>query len=145
MKDDFGILPPPKYDEAQEKYYCNMANGEVATLPRSYDAERLDNIGIILEAMSFYTHHKIIPVYKDVLLDVKVTRDVDSLEMLDYVFDGITYDFAVNIWQSSLGNKVFTNELYIPLNTNIVSKIKAYEKMTTLEVNKLRKSVEAMP
>lgn len=145
MKDDFGILPPPKYDEAQEKYYCNMANGEVATLPRTYDPDRLDNIGILLEAMSFYTHHKIIPVYKDVLLDVKVTRDEDSPEMLDYIFDGITYDFAINIWQDNVGNRIFTNEIYIPLNTNIVSTIKTYERLVQMEIKQLRKQIESMP
>ena len=144
MKDDFGIVPAPKYDESQTMYYSNMANGEVATLPRSYDASRAEYIGILLEAMSFYTHHEIIPVYKEVLLSNKLTRDDDSNEMLDFVFEGITYDYGINVWQANVGNKI-SNEIYLNKNTAIVSTIDSISTTLNAEIEKLKASVEAMP
>lgn len=144
MEDDFGIVPAPKYDEAQTMYYSNMANGEVATLPRSYDEARAENIGIILEAMSYYTHNEIIPVYKDVLLDSKVSRDDDSSEMLDIVFEGITYDYGINVWQANVGNKLAT-DIYITKTSAIVSTLESISTTLDAEIQKLREAAEAMP
>ena len=31
MEDDFGIIPPPKYDEAQENYHAYVSNGWTST------------------------------------------------------------------------------------------------------------------
>ena len=144
MKDDFGIIPAPKYDEKQEKYYANMANGEVMTLPRSYDADRLENLGILLEAMSFYTYHNILPVYKTELLQTKVARDEDSSRMLDLIFDGVTYDFGVNVWQENLGNKI-VSDILIDKSDAIVSTLSSLSTAVDGDIEKLRESVEAVP
>ena len=121
-----------------------MANGEVATLPRSYDKARLDNIGILLEAMSFYTHQEVIPIYKDVVLDLKVTRDSDSAEMLDIVFAGITYDYGINVWQTEIGNKLMKEIIFNKSNA-IVSYLTSIEPTLDATIAKIRTSVEAIP
>ncbi len=144
MKDDFGIIPAPKYDESQEKYYANMANGEVMTLPRSYDENRLENIGILLEAMSFYTYHEVMPVYKNELLQIKVARDDDSSRMLDLIFDGATYDFGINVWQNNLGNKI-VSDIFITKSDAIVSTLTTLSNAVDGDIVKLRESIKAMP
>ncbi len=144
MKDDFGILPSPKYDEAQEIYYSNMANGEVTTLPRSFQEDRLENIGILLEAMSFYTNQEIYPVYKEVVVDTQYTRDDDSIEMLDIIFANVVYDFGVNIWQSNVGNRIMT-DIVIPKSDAIVSTLTTIQTELVEKIDLLRESVEAMP
>lgn len=144
MKDDFGIIPAPKYDESQEKYYANMANGEIMTLPRSYDKDRLENVGILLEAMSFYTYHEVMPVYKNELLQVKVARDDDSSRMLDLIFDGATYDFGINVWQNNLGNKI-VSDIFLAQSDSIVSTLTTLANAVDGDTVKLRESIEAMP
>ena len=144
MKDDFGIIPAPKYDEKQEKYYSNMANGEVMTLPRSYDKSRIENVGILLEAMSFYTYHEVLPVYKTELLQTKVARDDDSSRMLDLVFNGATYDFGINVWQDNIGNKI-VKDIFIAQSDAVVSTLTALTNSVDNEVKKLRESIETMP
>ncbi len=144
MEDDFGVIPAPLYDENQEQYYANMANGEVATLPRTYDKARLENIGMLLEAMSFYTQMKVIPVYKEVVLDLKVSRDTDSADMLDIVFAGATYDYGINVWQANIGNKLMT-DIIMAKSTAIVSYLTSIEPSLDATIQKLRASVEAMP
>ena len=143
MQDDFGIIPAPKYDENQEKYYANMANGEVMTLPRSYDKDRLENVGILLEAMSFYTYHEVMPVYKNELLQVKVARDDDSSRMLDLIFDGATYDFGINVWQNNLGNKI-VSDIFTAKSDAIVSTLTTLSNAVDGDIVKLRESIEAM-
>lgn len=144
MQDDFGIIPAPKYDESQEKYYANMANGEVMTLPRSYDKNRLENVGILLEAMSFYTYHEVMPVYKNELLQVKVARDDDSSRMLDLIFDGATYDFGINVWQNNLGNKIVT-DIFMAKSDAVVSTLTTLSNAVDGDIVKLSESIEAMP
>ncbi|MBE6658768.1 MAG: extracellular solute-binding protein [Ruminococcaceae bacterium] len=144
MKDDFGIIPAPKYDEAQDTYYANMANGEVATLPRSYDPDRLENIGTLLEAMSFYTQKEIVPTYKNVLLENKVARDEDSSEMLDIVFGGITFDYGINVWQEHIGNKIMS-DIFLKKNNAVVSTLEKMQNAVTVQIEKLRETVADMP
>lgn len=144
MDDDFGVIPAPKYDEKQDQYYANMANGELATLPRSYDPERIDNVGTLLEAMSFYTQYNVIPVYKDVVLDLKVSRDADSAEMLDLVFAGVTYDFGINVWQAELGNKL-VSQIFVPTSTAVVSTVVSLEPTLDGAIDTLREAIANMP
>ena len=114
------------------------------TLPRSYDADRLENLGILLEAMSFYTYHDILPVYKTELLQTKVARDEDSSRMLDLIFDGVTYDFGVNVWQENLGNKI-VSDILIDKSDAIVSTLSSLSTAVDGDIEKLRESVEAVP
>lgn len=144
MQDDFGIIPAPKYDESQDKYYANMANGEVMTLPRSYDSNRAENIGMLLEAMSFYTYNEVLPVYKNELLSTKVARDEDSSRMLDLIFDGVVYDFGINVWQDNLGNNII-KQIFIPQSDAIVSTLDTLSNSVDTDIKKLRESIEAMP
>jgi len=113
MEDDFGILPIPKGDEAQEDYITRTGVGEIAVLPRSYDEGRIENIGMLLEAMAFNSQREIVPVYKEVLLATKFTRDADSADMLDYVFGGVAFDFGSVAYEGSVSNVLMT-QIFIP-------------------------------
>ena len=90
---DYGIIPLPKLDETQDRYYT-LANrrGCVMTIPiNAADPERT---GLIVEALSILSHESVIPVYYDTILSTKYTRDEQSLEMLEIITDGIKYDFG---------------------------------------------------
>lgn len=144
MEYEFGVVPAPKYDEEQSKYYANMANGEFTTLPRTYREDRLENMGILLEAMSFYTQQNVIPVYTDKVLDLKVTRDYESAEMLDLVFAGVTYDFGVNGWAADVSDKLI-EKIFYAKSTAIVSELVAIEPVIQSNIEKLRVSVKEVP
>ncbi|MBQ2707004.1 MAG: hypothetical protein IJF67_01965 [Clostridia bacterium] len=143
MADDFGFIPAPKFDKNQKEYYANMANSELVTLPRSFDKARLDNIGMILEALSFYTQQEIIPVYKEVLVEGKLTRDEDSLEMLDIIFGGITYDFGINVWQAEVGNAIMKG-IFQTKSDAIASTLDSIAPTLDAAIEKLHTAVDAM-
>ena len=95
MKDDFGILPIPKYDEKQERYITNCGVGEIAVLPRSYDESRLDNVGILLRGDG-------VQVSADGCSDLQGSASPDQVharrglgEMIDMIFNGIAFDLAI--------------------------------------------------
>ncbi|MCL1859261.1 MAG: extracellular solute-binding protein [Oscillospiraceae bacterium] len=94
MEANFGIIPLPKFDEAQEKYYSvvNPYTGVLLGVPKS--ASDLDRVSIILEALSAESRYTLQPAYYDVVLTRKYVRDEESEEMLDIIFNSRVYDIG---------------------------------------------------
>jgi len=94
MESNFGIIPLPKYDESQENYHSvvNPYTGVLLGVPKS--AENLERTSIILEALSAESRYTLQPAYYDVTLQRKYTRDDDSSEMLDIIFNSRVYDIG---------------------------------------------------
>ncbi len=91
--ENYGILPFPKYDEAQDNYYT-MIDGCSPLIAVPKTAANTEMIGAVLEAMGEYSYKYVVPAYYDITLKVKGTRDENSIEMLDITFDGRVVDFA---------------------------------------------------
>lgn len=99
---DFGILPYPKWDEAQPEYYSANAihNTTVFAIPITADTERA---GCILEAMSCLGYQNVLPEYYERALKGKGVRDDESEEMLDIIFNQFRFDFTY-IYSYAFGN-----------------------------------------
>ncbi|MCL1794087.1 MAG: hypothetical protein FWG34_09475 [Oscillospiraceae bacterium] len=93
METDFGILPYPKLDSAQEKYYSFM-DGHTLLMGIPIMVSNLDRTGAIIEEMSFLSYKYLVPAYYDVLLKTKFSRDNESAEMLDIIYSGRIFDFG---------------------------------------------------
>ena len=136
MEDEFGIIPLPKYDSTQDEYIAT-AQEWMATMfmaPRS--ASNPERTSIILEAMASSAQSKITPVYYDSVLRRKLTRDNESTEMLDIIYDSRVFDivYAYN-WGKikNLSSVILqdTNKISSTIASMKNSVISAYEK--TLE------------
>jgi hypothetical protein len=94
MPTDFGLLPIPKKDKAQNYYSCdvNSWTGLGITVPTT--VVDMESMGIFLEAYAAESYKRVKPAYYDVLLSGKVARDEESLEMLDIIFGNRTYDIG---------------------------------------------------
>ena len=94
MDIDFGIIPVPKWDEAQAQYYSsvNQHMGTATVIPVS--CEDPETEGYFLEAICCESMKKLIPAYYDITLQGKVTRDEESVDMLDLIFDHRVYDIG---------------------------------------------------
>ncbi|NLE14167.1 MAG: extracellular solute-binding protein [Clostridiales bacterium] len=91
---DFGIIPVPKYDEAQNEYYTLNWSGFMC-VPAS--AKNQDLAGMTVELLGYYNQQIFMPVFYDILLGQKVSRDEDSIAMLDIIFDHAVYDLGINL------------------------------------------------
>lgn len=106
---DYGIIPPPKYDEDQERYYSVMINPFVLTIPtNSADPER---VGFLLDAYMAASHDTVVPAYYDITLVGKIARDPETVKMLGIVFDSLSYNihFSNVTVRSTLDNLVISN------------------------------------
>ena len=92
MESDYLILPMPKADEQQEDYhsYVNAWADAFIGIPTTSDPEFA---GFITEALDYYSYKYIRPLAYDLTYKEKASRDENSAEMLDIIFDTLYYDF----------------------------------------------------
>ncbi len=90
---DYGIIPYPKWDEAQENYYTSVDGGHegLAVLKSISDPEF---VGVITEALNAESWKRLVPAYYDVSLKFKGARDEQSVAMLDQIVDSRIFDFG---------------------------------------------------
>lgn len=90
---DFGILPLPKFDEAQKTYDTIIAAGIIGVPADVTDPERT---GIIAEALAYYSYEYVRPAFFDVVLQNKAVQDEDSYRVLTLMQDSKCFDIAYN-------------------------------------------------
>lgn len=94
MKDDFAIIPTPKYDESQDSYntICNTWLPSGVGVPMiCSDPERT---GLVMETLAYYSNEYLTPAVYEVTLKGKVARDDDSSIMLDMIYRDTYFDMV---------------------------------------------------
>lgn len=137
---EYGILPLPKYDEKQEKYFSNSWTGMYG-LPVCIPENKLEMIGLVMESMSALGYYEVIPVYYDNLLKEKVSRDEDSREMLDIILGGMVFDLGLNFQTGSSQPGFFVNELLKSKNKNYISAVEKQKEKIISDYDKLYKKI----
>ncbi|MCL1792974.1 MAG: extracellular solute-binding protein [Oscillospiraceae bacterium] len=100
MPDDFGIIPFPKYAADQPQYYTRVCGGFPYVIPNTCENPEL--AGALLEIMACDARNMIIPAYYESALKTKYSRDADTAEMLDLIFDTRVYDLGDTIWYNPI-------------------------------------------
>lgn len=138
MEVDFGILPIPKFDDKQERYYhsVNPYVGTTIIVPKCAPNHELT--GIFIEATSAESKYLLQPAYYEVMLTTKLTRDNESAEMLDIIFSSRIYDNGEIYDFGGIG----TDLIYMTMtyDRNIASTYAKKEKLTAKQIEKIVKS-----
>ena len=93
MEDPFGIVPQPKYDEAQDGYHCLVADGYfIVGMPTT--VTDTDFVSLMTEAMAAETYTNVYPVYYDVALKSKYSKDEATAAMIDLISAGAAFDVS---------------------------------------------------
>ncbi|MBQ7299892.1 MAG: hypothetical protein IJW77_08635 [Clostridia bacterium] len=109
---EFGVLPYPKWDEAQETYFSRIEGCELFGVSIHYPDTEM--IGVVLEAMACASYNDLRPAYYDSALRVKGTRDEESVEMLDLIFANRIFDYGDTL----LVGELTTNALKFAFRAN---------------------------
>jgi len=92
---DYGIVPFPKADEAQE-HYVSVPDPAWATLfSIPMTNTDLDFTGYMLELLSYTSYETVMPAYYETSAKGKYTYDKESEEMLDLIFATPHYDLGM--------------------------------------------------
>ncbi|MBQ2708929.1 MAG: hypothetical protein IJF67_11745, partial [Clostridia bacterium] len=130
MEQDFGILPAPKYDEAQERYYNLGGNPYFMLVPIT--TEDVERTGVIIEAMAYESLGRIDTAFYDIYLQGKLMRDEDSPKMLDLIFSTLDYflPIARSTVNSGTTSRVWSGDLafasyFAEINATVQAEIDA--------------------
>ena len=141
MEANFGILPAPKYDEAQSQYYsCNNGNFFGMSVPVSVtDRERTS---IILEALQSASTQTVLSADYDITLKSKYSRDEESAKMVDIIFDSTTYDCSTVYGLGSVKSNIYT--MASENNTDIASFYKKQQKSLAKTIEKMVAKIQEL-
>lgn len=128
---EFGVLPYPKFDEAQENYHCRASAGMAAFIVPVSCSDR-EATGAVLEALSSEGYKTLTPAYYEVAMKVKYTNGERTSEMLDLIRDSASIDFAT-MFASSLGGPtdLFKNTVSKSANSGVWTSTTASQKKNT--------------
>lgn len=106
MEDTFGLLPFPKFDEEQEKYYSTMvSNMMFLTIPTTNT--KLEMTATISEVMAHDSYETVIPVYYNNVVEHKGLRNEESVEMLEILRANRGMDLATAFsWNNATRDKI---------------------------------------
>ena len=131
---DFGVLPLPKYDEAQEKYYTTYSNNNFTAYSVPVTTKDIERTGVLLEAMAAVSYYTLTPAYYEISLKGKILRDEESGPMIDMILANRAYDIGqVFNWGGALS--MFT-QITNAGSFNFESKYAALESKTISEMEK---------
>ena len=137
MESDFGILPSPKLDETQDRYYTSINPYASSCISVPVTTRDNEKTSVILEALSAESRYTLIPAYYDVTITNKMIRDEESAEMLDIILSSRIFDLGFIYNWGDLGNVPLS--LY-PKGGSFVS---TYEKREQKAINEMEKTIEA--
>ena len=110
---EYGIVPYPKWDEAQERYNGYDISSFISIPSAVADPEMC---GQTLEMLNFYSREIVLPTYYDISLNSKSVRDEESIQMLDLIFNDIYCDAGRTYFgldNSNMFNLVYSVSHYL--------------------------------
>jgi hypothetical protein len=92
MESEYGILPYPKFDEAQENYISNVEGAAtMLVLPPTADG---NFVGTIVEALARESSVNVIPAYYETTLQQKFARNEETIDMIKIIRDTASFDMG---------------------------------------------------
>lgn len=142
---DFGVIPHPKYDEAQTDYISYLSKHGMGFMSVLRCEEDTDNVGFIMEALAADSYYDLQDAFYDVTLKTKSARDDESQAMLDLIFSNRVIDFA-DVYDFSGFASAYLRQLSNPgfKNKNITTIYAEYEKKIESTMEDFYEKVEKL-
>lgn len=137
----YGIVPYPKYDDAQENY-VTITSFPYTLFGIPMDARNPEMSAAVMEAMASESYRTVSPALFENAFKVKYAQDEQSSLMYDIIRSTVSFDFGrvFNNDLNSLTYSLFRNAI-VQQNTNWASTVKANEKPLTKMLQKLTESL----
>jgi len=117
METDFGIIPTPKYDEAQKDYYAYINTWCLGGSAVPKTVQDVEMTGFIMEALCYKSYEDVRPALCEVLIKQKVSRDEANMQVMDLILNNTyldlnaVFDFGGSI--KFLGNAIVGHEEFM--------------------------------
>lgn len=129
MEDTYGILPLPKFDEAQEGYYTNAWDQfSVYAVPLTVADADKDVTGIIFEALCAESYKTVFPAYYDQALKSRYSAEPATAEIIDLIMAGRKLEFTFQFGENLSSLPYMFRNMLASNSTDIASTYKKQQK-----------------
>ncbi len=137
----YGIVPYPKYDDAQENY-VTITSFPYTLFGIPMDAKNPEMSAAVMEAMASESYRTVSPALFENAFKVKYAQDAQSSLMYDLIRSTVSFDFGrvFNNDLNSMTYSLFRNAI-VQQNTNWASTIKSNEKALGKMIDRLTQSL----
>ena len=143
MEDEYGVVPMPKYDKAQENYYTLLHDQfTVIAVPTTVTDDKLDMVSAVLEAMSSSSYKVLKPVYYEDTLRTKLASDPDTSMMMEIIVDGIYIDLA--ILDPGFGVHHALRDMILKNSNTTASRFQSISQSAQKKIDELVKSLDRL-
>jgi len=139
MEEEYGMVPNPKYDTAQESYY-HMPDYDTTVMVIPATNDDYDRLGVLLEDMAYTSNQTILPTYSETVIKVRRAPGPEIAEMIDIIKNSISYHLGLvyAVDATSIINQASTSG-------NISSVFKVGEKRMNALIKKVSDAVKELP
>ena len=141
---DYGIAPMPKFDKDQANYgtYVQDQVTGVGISSSLSDESQISMLGAVLECMASNSYHTVVDAYYSTALSYKYLQNPESKEMLDLIYNSLTFDFVgacSNIIMNNGGQSIRDQlrPLFSGKSTKLGSTLTKWEKSTNKALIKI--------
>jgi len=136
METDFGVLPFPKYNKEQPRYYTQVySDARVIAFPKT--TPNIEKASIITEALAYGSVDTLTKAFFDISLIQKGIRDDESQAMLEIIFSTKKYDIGFLFFVADV-NPILS-DLTRTKSTDFISR---YERVSSRLQGNLDKLIE---
>ena len=106
--------------------------------------DRLENVSIILEALSFDSAREdgVMQIYKEVMMKGKYATNENCEKMFDIVLDSLSFDFGIIAWEGELINPLI-KDIFASRKGNVVSSLESFTPKVQKQIDKLIENIES--
>jgi len=128
MEQEYGLIPMPKLDEAQDKYYAGVHDsGTVLCVPKSTADSKMEAIGATLEALCGEAHRTYMDAFLETAMKMKYSRDALSGQCIDLIMEGLTKNILMEY--TSYCNSIVGTCITGPMKSNPAGFAAAFRKV----------------
>ena len=93
MKDDYGVLPVPKFDKSQMDYYTR-ADDTISVIGITTNVANKDDSAFIIEALCRESTDTTIDEYYNVVMQYRYSNESDDKDMITLIYGSAVWDFS---------------------------------------------------
>ena len=128
MRDgSYGVIPIPKYDTYQEKYYTICRN-TVSAVMIITTTDTPEMSGVLTEALCMEGYNTVTPEYYEIVLKNRYFSDAKYAKILDMIRDGLTIQIASSYIEGAPDHDAFLDQVKNNKTGQVVS---AYASVVT--------------
>ncbi len=143
MESDYGVLPYPMLNEAQESYGTRVQDAlSLWCIP--IDAKDPDMSAAVMEALAAQSWRTVTPAYFDIALKSRYSRDPETSAMMDLIKDSVYINFE-SLYNRAIGQPWFVLRNLMPQkDSNFSSYWASNKKLLAKNVDKAIKKLKEL-